>query len=55
MAEHGLKDRERLCRAYAQAEEEGLQLVRRSNANKLSAYDYAKRLLDDGVRKGWLK
>lgn len=52
VADYGPEDRELLCRAYAQAEEEGL-LARRSNANKLSAYDYARRLLEE--RKGWLK
>jgi hypothetical protein len=39
---------------YAAAERRG-DIVRKSNAYGISAEDYARALLNDGLRKGWLK
>lgn len=46
-------DEDRVVREYAAAEKRG-QARRSSNAYDVSAEDYARRLLADGLRKGWL-
>lgn len=46
-------DEERVIREYAAAEERG-EVTRRSNKHGLSAEQYARALLADGQRKGWL-
>jgi hypothetical protein len=48
---HG--NREVCVWGFAEAERVG-EVRRRSNVRNLSAEDYAERLFDDGVRKGWL-
>ena len=45
---------ELLVRAYAHAEELG-EVERRSNRYRLDSEAYARALLADGLRKGWLK
>ena len=49
---HG-HDSERVVREYAAAERRG-DVVRKSNEADISAEDYARALLNDGERKGWL-
>ena len=44
---------DRICRQYASAEACG-RVVRRSNRYSLSGEQYARALLRDGQRKGWL-
>lgn len=51
--DHG-KDPLKAILAYAKKEDSGL-VLRKSNKHSLSAENYAKRLLCDGLRKGWLK
>jgi len=46
-------DEERTVLAYAAAERAG-EVSRRSNDYALNAEEYARRLLADGVRKGWV-
>jgi HEPN superfamily Swt1-like protein len=46
-------DDERIVREYAAAEKRG-EVVRKRNTYGLSPDDYARRLLADGIRKGWL-
>ena len=46
-------DEERTVSAYAAAERAG-EVSRRSNDYALNAEEYARRLLSDGVRKGWI-
>lgn len=46
-------DTARIIKEYAAAESEG-HVPRRSNQSSLSPINYAKRLLADGQRKGWL-
>ena len=50
--EHG-RDVERVVAAYADAERAG-RAVRSSNNSRLSPEQYARALLSDGLRKGWL-
>lgn len=40
--------------AYAKAERAGL-VERKSNSSGLGALDYARALLNDGIRKGWIR
>jgi hypothetical protein len=47
-------DEEKTITAYASAEERG-EVNRRSNDYALNPEEYARRLLADGLRKGWLK
>jgi len=42
------------ARAYAKAEEVG-EIVRKSNSHNRGSITYAKALIRDGKRKGWLK
>lgn len=46
-------DEEKTVLAYAVAERAG-EVSRRSNDYALNAEEYARRLLNDGVRKGWI-
>jgi len=46
-------DEQRTIAAYAAAERRG-EVSRRSNDYGLNAEEYARRLLADGVRKGWI-
>ncbi len=46
-------DEERAVVAYAAAERRG-EVERRSNSRHISPEDYARRLLADGLAKGWL-
>jgi hypothetical protein len=46
-------DREAVCAAYAEAEEDG-EVFRRSNRLNKSPQDYALALWRDGEKKGWL-
>lgn len=46
-------DHDRVVAAYAAAERAG-DVSRASNDHALSAEDYARRLLSDGIRKGWI-
>lgn len=41
------------CAAYAKAETDG-RAYRKRGSLRLSPEDYARGLLDDGLRKGWL-
>lgn len=47
------RDPERAVREYAAAERRG-EVRRKSNKNSVSAEDYARALLADGEKKGWL-
>lgn len=47
-------DTERIVSGYADAER-NLEANRSSNTSKLAAEEYARALLNDGLRKGWLK
>ena len=47
-------DREGTIQAYAEAERRG-RVSRNSNTSRLSAEAYARALLADGLRKGWLR
>jgi hypothetical protein len=47
-------DEERTVAAYAAAERHGL-VERRSNSHDIDADSYARRLLADGLAKGWLR
>lgn len=47
-------DRGSVVQAYAAAERRG-DVERRSNKHRIGADDYANRLFDDGIRKGWLR
>jgi hypothetical protein len=47
-------DHERVIREYVAAEERG-EVERKSNKSDYSAERYARALLRDGIRKGWLK
>lgn len=49
---HG-HDADRVVREYAAAERRG-EVARKSNQADISAEDYARALLNDGERKGWL-
>ena len=46
-------DDERIIREYAAAELRG-EVLRKSNSRGLDAEEYARRLLEDGYKKGWL-
>jgi hypothetical protein len=46
-------DEDRVIREYAAAEQRG-EVGRARNAYAISAEEYARRLLSDGLRKGWL-
>lgn len=46
------RDREAVCAAYAEAEENG-EVVRRSNNHNRTAEEYALALWRDGEKKGW--
>jgi hypothetical protein len=46
-------DFERVIREYAAREEAG-EVARDSNRFNVPTLEYARRLLDDGLRKGWL-
>ena len=48
------QDEEKTITAYAAAEQRG-EVHRRSNDYALNHEEYARRLLADGLRKGWLK
>lgn len=45
---------ELVVQAYAIAEKKG-EVDRGSNAYDLDALDYARRLYNDGIRKGWIE
>jgi hypothetical protein len=45
---------EQMVRAYADAERRG-DVSRASNINNVDALTYARLLLADGIRKGWLR
>ncbi|HRN51916.1 MAG TPA: Swt1 family HEPN domain-containing protein [Gemmatimonadaceae bacterium] len=47
------RDEERAIREYAAAELRG-EVVRKSNKHGLDAESYARALLNDGLKKGWL-
>ena len=47
-------DVEATVSAYAKAEEKG-EVERKSNSHKWGSLTYAKALMRDGMRKGWLK
>jgi hypothetical protein len=47
------RDKEKACAAYVRAEQAG-EVERKSNERRISAEDYASRLWNDGIRKGWL-
>lgn len=47
-------DEARVIREYAAAEERG-EVLRQSNAYDMDAEEYARRLLQDGKKKGWLR
>ncbi len=47
------RDEERVVREYARCEEAG-DVPRNSNRYAVPPLEYARRLLDDGLRKGWL-
>jgi hypothetical protein len=42
-----------IVKAYAEAERKG-DVARKSNKYNLSAESYARALLKDGIRKGWI-
>ena len=46
-------DTDRAVHEYAAAEDAG-RVPRRSNSSGMSSLDYARRLLADGLKKGWL-
>jgi hypothetical protein len=46
-------DKGKACAVYVDAEKAG-EVKRKSNKRAMSAGDYASRLWDDGIRKGWL-
>jgi hypothetical protein len=46
-------DHTRIVREYATAERRG-EVARRRNTLDLSPEDYAARLLNDGLHKGWI-
>lgn len=48
-----LESKEKTIKAYAWLEEKGC-VQRKKNTNSLSAMDYAKAFLKDGINKGWL-
>ena len=47
------KDTHKACREYALAEDRG-EVIRKSNKRKMTSLEYARRLLHDGIRKGWI-
>lgn len=47
------RKKEAVVVAYARAETIG-DVTRKRNAHRISSYDYAERLFNDGVRKGWI-
>lgn len=47
------QDRDRIITEYAAAETRR-EVTRKSNIHNIPAIEYAKRLLNDGERKGWL-
>lgn len=47
-------DEEAVVREYAAAETRG-EVTRSSNAYDLSPEDYARRLLEDARKKGWIR
>ena len=47
-------DESRVVREYADAESRG-EVLRQSNAYDMDAEEYARRLLKDGKKKGWLR
>lgn len=47
-------DRERVVRAYAEAERQG-EVWRTRDSQDMSADEYASRLYADGIQKKWLK
>jgi hypothetical protein len=51
-SEHG-GNHDAVVRAFAEAERNG-EVVRRSNVRGTNSVAYAKRLLADGLRKGWI-
>jgi hypothetical protein len=51
-AQYG-RDEERVIREYAAAERRG-EVARKSNAYDVLPEEYARRLLADGLAKGWL-
>jgi hypothetical protein len=51
-AEYG-GDKEKACAEYVRAEKIR-KVERKSNQRGISAENYASRLWDDGIRKGWL-
>jgi hypothetical protein len=50
---HG-KDKARVISAYAKSEMSGVA-IRLRNTHNISSAQYAKRLLQDGLRRGWIK
>ena len=46
-------DQERVIRAYAAGEEEGV-VSRKSNSYRLTSLQYAKQMWVDAIDKGWL-
>lgn len=47
-------DRDKVCAAYARAEQEGI-VTRNRNTHNMPPEDYSAALWEDGVKKGWLK
>ena len=47
------KNETRIITAYADAEKSGI-VTRKSNIQSISAEQYARALLQDGIRKGWI-
>jgi hypothetical protein len=47
------RDPDKAVRAYADAERRG-EIIRKSNRYGIDAEEYARRLLADGMKKGWL-
>ena len=46
-------NRTRVVQAYAAAEQRG-EVQRASDVHNLTADDYAARLFEDGIKKGWI-
>lgn len=46
-------DRDKVCAAYARAEQEGI-VARNRNTHNMPPEDYSAALWEDGVKKGWL-
>lgn len=51
---HRSNDIDTIIQKYVEAEKQG-EVQRNSNSRLIDAYEYAKRLLSDGLRKGWIK